>query len=314
MPAPNLAFAKTDVPLKSAPIRAEWIIDGDPVARNCVIGQSQDRMATTLVWDCTAGRFKWIYDVDETIHILEGTISLTGVDGATKTLHAGDVVFFPAGSSATWQVHDHVRKLAFFRQPVPGPVSLFLRAVRKAVGIAGGKRPGMAMAGCDAAPAPAGLTGVQQPLMAFEGVQGRLASAAKRPVSGSRFGIGALVRDLLHENHHHRRRLMGIALAFQNDATPLSNPDLDWLAGRTIVHKIVVGLTDPAVCTIAILQEFGRTAGEIRSLALKPTQADHFEVVLQATSLSAEAARELVGRIAAHPQVKSAAIEHMLIR
>ncbi len=146
MSAPALAFAKTDVELKSAPIRPEWIIDGDPVARNCVIGLSDDRMATTLVWDCTAGRFKWIYDVDETIHILEGGVTLTQADGAVKRLHAGDVVFFPAGSSAIWQVHDHVRKLAFFRQPVPKPVSLFLRAWRKAAGLADGAGKGMATA------------------------------------------------------------------------------------------------------------------------------------------------------------------------
>ena len=136
MSEPSLAFAKTDVELKSAPIRREWIIEGQPQARNQVLALSQDRMATTLVWDCTAGRFKWIYDTDETIHILEGAVSLTATDGSIKHLRAGDVVFFPAGSSATWEVHGYVRKLAFFRQPVPRPMSLFLRAFRKAAGLA----------------------------------------------------------------------------------------------------------------------------------------------------------------------------------
>jgi len=149
MSEPSLAFANTDVELKSAPIRREWIIAGDPVARNKVLGLSDDRMATTLIWDCTAGRFKWIYDVDETIHILEGTVRLTQFDGVIKTLHAGDVVFFPAGSSATWQVDRYVRKLAFFRQPVPKPVSLFLRAFRKAAGLADGAGKGMAPAVVD---------------------------------------------------------------------------------------------------------------------------------------------------------------------
>lgn len=146
MSEPSLAFAKTDVMLKSAPIRREWIIDGDPVARNQVIGLSEDRMATTLVWDCTAGRFKWIYDTDETIHILEGAVTLTSFDGSIKQLQAGDVVFFPAGSTAIWQVHGYVRKLAFFRQPVPRPLSLVLRAVRKAAGMGGAAGKGMAPA------------------------------------------------------------------------------------------------------------------------------------------------------------------------
>ena len=107
---------------------------------------------------------------------------------------------------------------------------------------------------------------------------------------------------------------MGISLAFQDQAPPLSNPDLDWLQGRTIVHKIVIGLTDPNVCMRVILNELSESAGEIRALTLKPTEASCFEVVLQATSLSAEDARDLVGRIAAYPAVNSAAIEHMLIR
>jgi uncharacterized cupin superfamily protein len=149
---PSLAFANTDVELKSAPIRPEWIIEGEPMARNQVLALSEDRMATTLVWDCTAGRFRWIYDTDETIHILEGEVHLTQADGVTKRLGAGDVVFFPAGSSATWQVDNYVRKLAFFRQPVPRPMSLFLRAFRKAAGLAD---RGAAGAGLVSAAAPA---------------------------------------------------------------------------------------------------------------------------------------------------------------
>jgi uncharacterized cupin superfamily protein len=159
MSEPSLAFANTDVELKSAPIRREWIIEGDPRARNKVLGLSDDRMATTLIWDCTAGRFRWIYDVDETIHILEGAVSLTQADGSIKRLQAGDVVFFPAGSSATWQVDRYVRKLAFFRQPVPKPVSVFLRAFRKAAGLAEsavgkGMAPAVAEASAIEAPEP----------------------------------------------------------------------------------------------------------------------------------------------------------------
>ena len=45
-------------------------------------------------------------------------------------------MFFPAGSTATWLVHNYVRKLAFFRQPVPKPVSFFFRAYRKLTGMA----------------------------------------------------------------------------------------------------------------------------------------------------------------------------------
>ncbi len=147
MAEPNIAFTKTDIALKSAPIRPEWILDGDPQARNGVLALSEDRMATTLVWECTAGRFRWVYDVDETIHILEGGVEVTQGDGVPQRLSPGDVVFFPAGSSAVWRIDSYVRKLAFFRQPVPRPLSLMLRAYRRAAEMA------LALSAPDASPA-----------------------------------------------------------------------------------------------------------------------------------------------------------------
>jgi hypothetical protein len=89
--------------------------------------------------------------------------------------------------------------------------------------------------------------------------------------------------------------------------------DLDWLRGRTIVHQIVIGTSDPAASLAALLAALARTSGNIRALTVKPTAAGQFEAVLQATALSAEEARGLVSRIAALPSVNSAAIEHMLI-
>ena len=108
---------------------------------------------------------------------------------------------------------------------------------------------------------------------------------------------------------------MGLQAAFRTtqDAMPAANPDLDWLRGRTTVHKIVIGMSDPTASVGALLDALARTSGQIRSLTVKPTAADRFEAVLQATALSAEEARGLVGRIAAFPKVSSAAIEHVLI-
>ena len=107
---------------------------------------------------------------------------------------------------------------------------------------------------------------------------------------------------------------MGLSLAVKTEPASGTDPDLDWLRGRTIVHKIVVGLTDPGASAMAILTELGRTPGEIRTLTLKPTQGEHFEAVLQVTGLNSEDARDLVGRIAMYPGAVSAAIEHVLIR
>ena len=154
MAEPKLVFGKMDDRLRDAPIRAEWVLSGAPRARNAVLAVSADRLATTLVWDCTAGRFRWIYDTDETIHIVEGGVRLTDTLGVVRDLGVGDVVFFPAGSSAEWEVQSYVRKLAFFRKPAPQPVSFAIRAAHKlaqlsrtgAGSVGGGSVGGMVLA------------------------------------------------------------------------------------------------------------------------------------------------------------------------
>ena len=55
------------VDLNPSPIHPSWILEGNPVARNRLISSSADGTASALIWDCTAGRFNWFYDVDETV-------------------------------------------------------------------------------------------------------------------------------------------------------------------------------------------------------------------------------------------------------
>ena len=116
-----------DVQLSAAPIRPDWVLAGRPQARNTVLAKSADRTALTMFWDCTAGRFRWEYDQDETIHVLEGSATLTLDDGRVERLSPGDVVFFPAGRSATWEVQSYIRKLAVFREPVPQTLAVVVR-------------------------------------------------------------------------------------------------------------------------------------------------------------------------------------------
>ena len=118
----------TSVDLKPAPINPDWIRAGTPTARNAVLSVSRDRAACTLVWDCTPGAFEWHYDTDETIHILEGSIVLDDGFAPPRRLGPGDVVLFPKGAVVKWTVETHVRKIAFFRRPVPRPVIVALRA------------------------------------------------------------------------------------------------------------------------------------------------------------------------------------------
>ena len=132
MPKTAIVHGKTSVELKSAPIKSDWIIEGNPVARNAELARSHDRTACTLIWDCTPGKFVWHYDIDETIHVLEGAIVLDDGVAPARRLGPGDVVFFPAGAVVNWTVETHVRKLAFFRRQLPKPIAIMSRVARGA--------------------------------------------------------------------------------------------------------------------------------------------------------------------------------------
>jgi uncharacterized cupin superfamily protein len=111
-----------EVSLNPSPIHPGWVLEGNPVARNKVLSSSADGTASTLIWDCTAGRFNWFYDVDETIYIIAGGVVVIDDSGNARRLSAGDTIFFPAGAHAEWDVEDYIRKIAFCRVPLPRPL------------------------------------------------------------------------------------------------------------------------------------------------------------------------------------------------
>jgi uncharacterized cupin superfamily protein len=131
MSASFIETSHLDVELRSAPIERSWIIEGDPVARNALVSKSADGAATTIVWDCSRGKFNWYYDVDETIYILEGSIVLQSETMKPTRYSAGDVVFFKRGAHAKWEVDNYVRKLAFCRRTQPRIMVLGLKVASR---------------------------------------------------------------------------------------------------------------------------------------------------------------------------------------
>jgi uncharacterized cupin superfamily protein len=123
--------ANLKVNLVLRPIEPSWIIDGNPVAQSAMLSKSADGLASTMVWQCSEGRFDWYYDFDETILILEGSIVLENDDMPPTRYGAGDVVFFKDGAHARWHVEGHVKKLAFCRKTQPVVLGLALRALSK---------------------------------------------------------------------------------------------------------------------------------------------------------------------------------------
>ena len=122
-----LKFGAGNVSLNPSPIHPEWILEGNPVARNRLLSESTDGNASTLIWDCTAGRFMWHYDVDETVYVIEGSVIIKDQAGTSRRVSAGETIFFPAGSSAEWTVEKYIRKVAFCLSPMPR----YLRLARK---------------------------------------------------------------------------------------------------------------------------------------------------------------------------------------
>ncbi len=130
--SPNLIeTANLAVKLTPRPIEPSWIIEGNPLAQWCVLSQSADGLASTMVWECSEGRFNWYYDFDETVLILEGSIVLESDTMPPTRYVAGDVIFFKDGAHARWHVEGRVRKLAFCRKTQPVWLGFALRVFLK---------------------------------------------------------------------------------------------------------------------------------------------------------------------------------------
>jgi uncharacterized protein len=117
--------------LQPAPITRGWILSGAPDACNRMLASSRDKLAHTMVWECTPGIFNWHYDEAETAVILSGEVFLTYENGRERRLGPGDMVFFPAGSSCHWRITSKVRKVAVLHKILPFPLALGVRIWNK---------------------------------------------------------------------------------------------------------------------------------------------------------------------------------------
>lgn len=125
----GVEYLSTKEALQPSPINSDWIISGDPKVKAAVISTSADGQSFTAIWECTAGKFHWHYAFDETLHFLEGAVTLDDGSGP-RTVGAGDVVYFPKGSSAVWHVETYIRKLAICRKVLPAPIGTTISLLR----------------------------------------------------------------------------------------------------------------------------------------------------------------------------------------
>jgi uncharacterized cupin superfamily protein len=142
--------------LQTTPISADWVLEGTPETRSKELARSHDLTSHVMVWDCTAGRFKWHYNKDETLVVLSGEAFITN-GSEERRIGPGDVVFFPAGSSSTWRVPKYIKKVAFLRHTMPRPLGFGVLAWNKFIRLVGlaGRSPSMSAARLKSENAPA---------------------------------------------------------------------------------------------------------------------------------------------------------------
>src|SRR6202522_4491096 len=92
----SIKFGSGSVALDPSPINSSWILEGNPVARSRVLS-SRDG-AFSVIWDCTAGKFNWFYDYDETVYIIEGSVLLKDAKGVQRRVSAGGIGSFATGA------------------------------------------------------------------------------------------------------------------------------------------------------------------------------------------------------------------------
>ena len=125
----KIVAAHSNIPLRPAPINPDWIIEGNPTASAATVSRSSDKLASTVVWECTEGKFNWHYDIDETILILEGSIMVESDEMKPTRYGPGDIVLFRKGAHARWHVERKVRKVAFCQRVQPRFFGFGLRAM-----------------------------------------------------------------------------------------------------------------------------------------------------------------------------------------
>src|SRR4051812_29247497 len=119
MPAALIEIRSCNVELELRLIEPCWIIEGNPVSRSHIVSTSSDGTASTIIWQCSDGRFNWYYDTDETIMIREGPIVVESDGMPPKRYRPRDVIFFRDRAHPKWHVEGHVNKIAFCRKTNP---------------------------------------------------------------------------------------------------------------------------------------------------------------------------------------------------
>jgi uncharacterized cupin superfamily protein len=123
--------------LKISSIPSAWLLSGQAQTKSRLLGKTQDRLASVMLWECGAANFNWHYRKDELLIILSGDAFIAGKNGGERHLASSDVVFMPSGRVVNWRIPDHLRKIAILKTSISPPVAFILKAWIKWLELAG---------------------------------------------------------------------------------------------------------------------------------------------------------------------------------
>ena len=103
----------------SAAPAAEVLIGPTPACRSHNAFTDEAVNLRAGLWDSTPyARISRPHKLSELMHILEGSVDLTGEDGTVFTVGQGDTVFVPQGAPCAWDSRVHVAKFYVVQEEV----------------------------------------------------------------------------------------------------------------------------------------------------------------------------------------------------
>lgn len=95
-----------------------FVEDGVTLGQVHWLSNGQDSPLVSGIWRALPGEVPQAFDYDypshETIHVLEGAVTIEFADGETVTLRAGDIAAAEQGTKSVWKVDPETTFRKFF--------------------------------------------------------------------------------------------------------------------------------------------------------------------------------------------------------
>jgi uncharacterized cupin superfamily protein len=112
-----VVLAESKVEPDHAVMTAPKAIGGDLHITDTCGFTSADGNFYAGVWESTPGEFHANYTEDEFYYLIEGSVTISDLEGGSRTFEPGDCIVVPAGFVGTWKVTAPTRKFYAHYRP-----------------------------------------------------------------------------------------------------------------------------------------------------------------------------------------------------